>query len=454
MGGKRVPEGLLLVAATSLIVGLAPLAAAPPAVAVGSNMCEPTTSADLAGPSSSPDTTLAEIDLIDQGRARGHEPGSGGSDPEPEVRPPSTRPPRNCTPFVYDMEFPLLGAGDYASGFGAARDGGRRQHMGVDLMAPQLTPIVAVADGVVSRIRHSDGSAGMYIMIDHDDGWSSWYLHLNNDSYDTDDGRGLGIRPGLEEGAEVEAGELIGWVGDSGNAETTAPHLHFELHDADGRAIDPYGSIVAAERKGAAAFATPMTSEQDSTDGAEVATIDLIASRIDVAALRPGFDGAFVDDDGLVVEPLFNALTAMGVSLWCDDWGVRVCPGADATGGDAESWIATVVGTDRDPSVAIGYDLSQLDPGLDRSAVIACGLNTLCPDSPVSFGEVAAMLVGASDGVSVLSPLEASKVITRIGIAGCGGPQSPDRFVSRAELGQLILRSMGEGPASGCGALS
>ncbi|HET8739026.1 MAG TPA: M23 family metallopeptidase, partial [Acidimicrobiia bacterium] len=64
----------------------------------------------------------------------------------------------------------------------------------------------------------------------------------------TDDGNApwtLTVAPGIEVGAKVEAGQLIGWVGDSGNAEWTTPHTHFEIH-LDGRALNPYELLTDA----------------------------------------------------------------------------------------------------------------------------------------------------------------------------------------------------------------
>jgi murein DD-endopeptidase MepM/ murein hydrolase activator NlpD len=437
-----------------VMISLVPIFTAPPAAAGREGMCEPFTRSDLGpAPLDETTTTTTVVDLIDQGRARGaDEP----IDVAPPVldQPPITQPPSNCAPFVYEMEYPLLGGGTYASGFGAPRAGGARLHMGVDLMAPQMTPVVAVADGVVSRVKEtSDGTAGVYVAVDHDDDWSSWYIHLNNDTFGTDDGLGIGVRPGLMVGDRVVAGELLGWVGDSGNAETTPPHLHFELHLPSGEPIDPYASIVAAEAVGAAAF-TPDPAEVLDTPLAETGSLDLVSARLDAAALRPGFSGAFVDDDGLPAERAFNMLTAFGVPTWCDEWGVRVCPDDAISGGDAEAWIAAIARSPRDPSVAISYDGLQLDPGIDRSDVVACGVSTLCPDEDVTFGEAAAMLIGATDGTSVLTPLEATATLARIGLAGCGGPQNPERSVTRAELADLMLRALGYEPIDPCGAVS
>lgn len=133
--------------------------------------------------------------------------------------------------------------------FGARRGGGH-VHIGVDLHAPKGSPVYAIAPGVVTRVAIS-GRAGAYVVIDHGPGWSSWYMHLDTDDPGTDNGRGrfdTAFATGIESGAFVNAGELIGFVGDSGNAEHTEPHTHFELH-RNGRAIDPYPMLVQAQER-------------------------------------------------------------------------------------------------------------------------------------------------------------------------------------------------------------
>ncbi len=133
--------------------------------------------------------------------------------------------------------------------WGDGRSGGRR-HKGTDLMAPKHTPVYAVADGVVSIMRKS-GLAGYWIGIEHAGGVESWYMHLNNDTPGTDDGRAepdAVYAPGIEVGAFVSAGQLIGYVGDSGNAERSGSHTHFELR-IDGTAINPYPLLAEAHER-------------------------------------------------------------------------------------------------------------------------------------------------------------------------------------------------------------
>lgn len=133
---------------------------------------------------------------------------------------------------------------EFTDSWGAARSG--HSHKGNDLMAPKMTEVYAAADGVVLWVRDRGGSAGRYVAIDHGDGWETWYMHLNNDTPGTDDGAApLELGVVVEAGDEVEAGDLIGWVGDSGNAEGSSAHTHFELH-RNGRPIDPHTYLLDA----------------------------------------------------------------------------------------------------------------------------------------------------------------------------------------------------------------
>jgi len=151
----------------------------------------------------------------------------------------------------YPLTFPVAGPNSYVDGFYEERSAGL--HHAQDLMAPKGTPVVAVAPGTVERVNWSRDPSHLRpgdccsVTIRHTDGWESWYVHLNNDSPGTDDGLAWGIADGIVPGVSVEAGQLIGWVGDSGNAEATPPHLHFELYDHRGVVVNPYEALRAAE---------------------------------------------------------------------------------------------------------------------------------------------------------------------------------------------------------------
>lgn len=148
----------------------------------------------------------------------------------------------------YPLVFPVAGPNNFGDHFWSARGNG--DHHAVDIMADKMTPVVAVADGTIRWV----GRNCCTLRLTHDDGWESSYIHLNNDSPGTDDGQGWGIAPGIATGTHVKAGQLIGWVGDSGNAENTVSHLHFELIDPHGVYVDPYLSLRAADTGAAVAI--------------------------------------------------------------------------------------------------------------------------------------------------------------------------------------------------------
>jgi hypothetical protein len=169
-----------------------------------------------------------------------------------------------------DILFPVNGEARLTDSFLDYRDGTSRKHDGVDIFADKLTPLIAVTDGYISWLTETERSYGWMLEIKDSDGWEYWYLHLNNDNPGTDDGQGgydLAFAPGISQGARVTAGQTVAYVGDSGNAENTAPHLHFEIHDPQGRLIDPYPSLVSASRPGAFSPAAAQSASPDiSTD--------------------------------------------------------------------------------------------------------------------------------------------------------------------------------------------
>jgi len=145
--------------------------------------------------------------------------------------------------------FPVIGPVQYTNDFGAPRSG--HSHRGNDLMAARKAPVVAVEAGRVERPRWS--SSDCSLILTGESGTEYWYLHLNNDRTQRDDNGG-GCRNGisyardLRSGMHVRAGQLIGYVGNSGNAGGGSPHLHFELHPEGSGAVSPYKWLRAAPR--------------------------------------------------------------------------------------------------------------------------------------------------------------------------------------------------------------
>jgi hypothetical protein len=152
------------------------------------------------------------------------------------------------------MVFPVLGPTSYVDTFLACRSGCTRRHFGQDLMGPKMRPLVAAFNGVVSSVKaESYVGEGNYITVRGDNGWSANYLHVNNDTPGTDDGKGTAqyaFAPGLHVGLPVVAGQLLGWSGDSGNAESTGPHLHFELRRGDSWSGTVYNAFSSLNHAG------------------------------------------------------------------------------------------------------------------------------------------------------------------------------------------------------------
>jgi Peptidase family M23 len=149
--------------------------------------------------------------------------------------------------------FPTAGPVSYWDGWGDYRgDIPGNFHIGVDIMGSKLQPLVAATNGTITHIVQNHVTAGWGLVITDDEGWDYRYYHMNNDTPNTDDhSNPLGWRfaPGIEEGSRVVAGQLIGYMGDSGDSED-ATHVHFEIHRPGpaAEAINPFPSVRAAQK--------------------------------------------------------------------------------------------------------------------------------------------------------------------------------------------------------------
>ncbi len=147
--------------------------------------------------------------------------------------------PRSTPPTVLRVPVEGVRRRDLVSTFGAPRDGGRRKHEGADTFSRKGTPVVAAAPGRVVRIGN-DRLGGQVVSVLGAGNRVYYYAHL--DSW----------AEGLKLGQRVGAGDPLGAVGNTGNARTTPPHLHFAIFQIGlftTHAIDPVPSLrVANER--------------------------------------------------------------------------------------------------------------------------------------------------------------------------------------------------------------
>jgi len=123
--------------------------------------------------------------------------------------------------FVDSWGFPRMTGTEYEHG-----------HQGTDIMAPFGTPLHATERGIITRMGN-DVLGGQKLWLKGESGTYYYYAHLQ------------AFVEGMAEGTLVEAGDVVGFVGDTGNARGGAPHLHFQVHPGGGQAVNPYGLLRA-----------------------------------------------------------------------------------------------------------------------------------------------------------------------------------------------------------------
>ena len=173
--------------------------------------------------------------------------GAAGTEPDPGLEgsdgdgaaatrdfgflPPRPARPRSTSAPIMFPVLPdaTLGKATWTDTYLAPRSGGRL-HEGQDLMGKKMLKLLAVADGTIVELRHESGGNSLYLK--GDDGWYYCYLHINNDDPGTDNAANqfkYAFAPGMAIGKRVLKGEHIAYLGDSGNAEATGSHCHFEI---------------------------------------------------------------------------------------------------------------------------------------------------------------------------------------------------------------------------------
>jgi murein DD-endopeptidase MepM/ murein hydrolase activator NlpD len=140
---------------------------------------------------------------------------------------------------------PIVGlqAKDIQDTFSQLRDG-TRQHEATDILAPRGTPVLAVDAGTIKKLFNSKPGGLTVYQFDPAAVYCYYYAHLDR------------YRENLKEGMTVNRGDLIGYVGTTGNAPANTPHLHFAIFKVgpekrwwEGRAINPYPFLIEALKR-------------------------------------------------------------------------------------------------------------------------------------------------------------------------------------------------------------
>ena len=156
--------------------------------------------------------------------------------PQPVTPPPAQGEAERSTPETIPdhLIIPVQGvvASQLADTFNDWRDG--RKHDALDIPAPRGTPVIAAVEGNVVKLFHSKLGGTTVYQFDDSRTYCYYYAHLDH------------YAPGLVEGTLLRQGEVLGYVGSTGNAQANAPHLHFEVHKLGpekkwwkGEALDP-----------------------------------------------------------------------------------------------------------------------------------------------------------------------------------------------------------------------
>ncbi|WP_420450591.1 peptidoglycan-binding protein [Ilumatobacter sp.] len=175
---------------------------------------------------------MSETGEMSERAARLLDPAAATGSPDRDQRASSRS--TNAPTWTHLERFPVQGTCAYGDTWHAPRSDGR-VHEGIDFIAATGNLLYAVSDGTITT-QYLDGVhqlSGNGLILTADDGTYFVYLHLS------------AFAPGVTLGSEVETGDVIGYVGDTGSSAT--PHLHFEIHPGGGAAINPYPYVRAID---------------------------------------------------------------------------------------------------------------------------------------------------------------------------------------------------------------
>ncbi|MCW2960046.1 MAG: Peptidase, partial [Thermoleophilia bacterium] len=174
-------------------------------------------------------------------------PGEGILPRQPTVARATTAAP--STASLQNYTFPILGATNFSNDWGGPRASTGIPHQGTDVFADEGTPIVAAADGVLDRVGWNSIGGYRFWLFDR---YGNSFYHAHLSAYS----------PLAQDGAQVKAGDVIGFVGHTGDAQGTPPHLHFEIHPGNGGPTNPFPFLNAWQRGVAVAIGLLAGGEQ------------------------------------------------------------------------------------------------------------------------------------------------------------------------------------------------
>ncbi len=132
---------------------------------------------------------------------------------------------RQAPPAAFPIPVDGVSPARLINSWGNRRGGGRR-HQGIDIMAPRGTPIRSTTEGIIET-KGMRGLGGLVVTVIGPGGYRHYYAHLEDVAAQVI-------------GEWVHAGEIIGYVGNSGNAAASSPHLHYGVYTPGGKAVNPY----------------------------------------------------------------------------------------------------------------------------------------------------------------------------------------------------------------------
>ena len=332
-----------------------------------------------------------------------------------------------------DLTFPVpdLGRDNFSDDYDAGRSGGRT-HKATDIGRSDAygLPVHAAMGGTITSITGLDDDVpgyGYSIRIAGDDGRTYVYIHLGRQ----DGPPAEAYVPGLQRGDRVERGQHIGFVGHSGNAHESFPHLHFEIHDEDivdpdgTHRRNPYASLVAALGRG------------DLPDGPRFS--DVVPAHAHGVAI--------------------SAIAEAGITEGCAP--ARFCPDKQVSRAQMATFLKRALEL---PDVASRpfHDVPADHPhAVGIAAVAAAGIaqgngeGRFSPDVPIRRDQMATLLVAASDSLtpgdpavfsdvasdSVHAPAIAALAEARIAQGWNDGTYRPGRSTNRAQMASFLQRA-------------